>query len=116
MMEMPHVAAHAVQILIERGEDYTDPYKFYDAIYEVNFVGCSGKVKFDKTLHVRKDPTFEVKQLQKIDGVAQMVHIIKHCPGCAVVWKYAQKLQFADRRTVFDEDFPEFKDCGRVAR
>ena len=43
-MEITHIAAHVAQILIERGDDYTDPEKVFQAIYEVDFIGCSGRV------------------------------------------------------------------------
>ena len=70
---------------MSKGEEYTDPWKLNEAIYEISFIGCSGRVKFDKSLHVRKDIVYQVKQLQKINDKETMVHVAKFCAGCAVI-------------------------------
>ena len=47
-MEVPQIIAHAVQDLINMGKDYTNPFLLYDAIFKVDFIGCSGRVKLNK--------------------------------------------------------------------
>ncbi|CAG9319080.1 unnamed protein product [Blepharisma stoltei] len=68
-------AAYAVDYMINRGRDYTDPLKLESTIRSVQFVGCTGTVTIEKDSNDRILSKFDV-QTNKFDVNGNLVKYI----------------------------------------
>ncbi|CAG9319093.1 unnamed protein product [Blepharisma stoltei] len=100
-----YLIAYALDYMINRGQDYTNPYKLDSAIRNQQFQGCTGRVSIEKGSNDRIVDALDiaVNKLSSNDTVI-IDYIGKYMPYSTQVLKYTTPMIYPDGSTIKPSD------------
>ncbi|CAG9319135.1 unnamed protein product [Blepharisma stoltei] len=100
-----YIIAHALDYMINRGQDYTDPYKLEAAIRNQQFQGCTGKVTIEKGTNDRIVDVWDI-EINQFDDAGNVItqFIGKLKPFSSQILSITNPIIYPDGTTIKPSD------------
>ncbi|CAG9316739.1 unnamed protein product [Blepharisma stoltei] len=99
------IAANALDFMINRGLDYSDPYKLMATLRNTKFIGCTGPVSISKGTNDRNFDFFYIEAIKLDNNRIPYIYLVGNLyPFGTQVISYANPLIYSDGSTIKPTD------------